>query len=292
MEAEGWHMVRIPSLLIFLLTTRIPSCTPHTFNRTRPFTEFWEDSTEHLRRVWHADRGRLLLWTPGPVPLGLAYVLLVETNPFSELVVFMDYALRKSLGTFSILLPVKFRWIPFSSFRGEVENVWANKRPGRPSFFLIGPKVENVVEDVGILHPVNFRWIPFSGLRGEVENVSVNQRSGRKSCWRASKFSVFKIDWNCKSVGLLHHPFWLCLVFRHLWGINFQPFINYFVWLRITDEGSVPEMRIWSIMLIRSDLKWCIHLSRSLFLYSNRPENTNFAEDVEILLPVKFGWIP
>ena len=29
-----------------------------------------------------SDRGRLLLRTPGPVPLGLAYVLLVETNPF------------------------------------------------------------------------------------------------------------------------------------------------------------------------------------------------------------------
>ena len=33
----------------------------------------------------------------------------------------------------------------------------------------------------------------------------------------------------------------------------------------VTDEGSVPEMRIWSILLIKSDLKWCIHLSRSLF---------------------------
>ena len=42
------------------------------------------------------------------------------------------------------------------------------------------------------------------------------------------------------------------------------PFI---VWLRITDEGSVPEMRIWSILLIKSDQKWCLHLSRSLFLY-------------------------
>ena len=34
-----------------------------------------------------------------------------------------------------ILLPVKFRWIPFSGFRGGVENVSANQRPGRPSFF-------------------------------------------------------------------------------------------------------------------------------------------------------------
>ena len=43
---------------------------------------------EHLRRVWHADRGRLLLRTPGPVPLELAYVLLVETNPFPNLSLF------------------------------------------------------------------------------------------------------------------------------------------------------------------------------------------------------------
>ena len=50
---------------------------------------------EHLRRVWHADRGRLLLRTPGPVPLGLAYVLLVETNPLLNLLfyrtVFFEY---------------------------------------------------------------------------------------------------------------------------------------------------------------------------------------------------------
>ena len=68
--------------------------TDQTMYRTRPFTEYWEVSMEQLRRVWHADRGWLLLRTPGPVPFGLAYVLLVETNPFSELVViFPDYAL-------------------------------------------------------------------------------------------------------------------------------------------------------------------------------------------------------
>ena len=36
-----------------------------------------------------------------------------------------------------------------------------------------------------------------------------------------------------------------------------------------TEMSSLPEMRIWSILLIQSDLKWCIHLSRSLFLYFN-----------------------
>ena len=42
------------------------------------------------------------------------------------------------------------------------------------------------------------------------------------SVWRASTLSVFEIDRNCTSVGLLHHPFWLPVVFRHFWGINFQ----------------------------------------------------------------------
>ena len=38
------------------------------------------------------------------VNLGLAYVLLVEINPFSELVFFPDYSLRTSLCTFLTLL--------------------------------------------------------------------------------------------------------------------------------------------------------------------------------------------
>ena len=82
-----------------------------------------------------------------------------------------------------ILLPIKFRWIPFSGFRGEVENDSANQRPGRPSCFSIGPQNTNLVEDIEILLPVKFRWIPFSGFKGEVEHVSANQRPGQPSCF-------------------------------------------------------------------------------------------------------------
>ena len=57
-------------------------------------------------------------------------------------------------------------------------------------------------------------------------------------------------------------PFGFTL-FWNFWAYIFN-FLNYILWLRITDEGSVPEMCIWSISLIKSDLKWCIHLSRSL----------------------------
>ena len=49
--------------------------------------------------------------------------------------------------------------------------------------------------------------------------------------------------------------------------------LNYFVWLRITDEGSVREMYIWSILLVKSDLKWFINLIRSLILYTQQKRN-------------------
>ena len=82
-----------------------------------------------------------------------------------------------------ILLPVKFYWNPFSGFRGEVENVSANQRPGRHLVFPIGLKNTNVVGDVEVLLPVKFPWILFSGFREEVENVSANQRQWRPSCF-------------------------------------------------------------------------------------------------------------
>ena len=48
-------------------------------------------------------------------------------------------------------------------------------------------------------------------------------------------------------------------------GASLFIFLNYSVWLRITDEGSIPEMLIWSILLINSGLKWCMHLGGGLF---------------------------
>ena len=64
-------------------------------------------------------------------------------------------------------------------------------------------------------------------------------------------------------MGLLHYPFWFQLVLASF-GTSLSIFKLRF-WLKITDEASVPELRIWSILLIKSDLKWCKHLSRTLF---------------------------
>ena len=78
-----------------------------------------------------------------------------------------------------ILLPVKFHWIPFSGFRGEIKMSRQSEARAAILFFWSA----NYVENVGILLPVKFSWIPFGSFRGEVENVSANQRPGWPSCF-------------------------------------------------------------------------------------------------------------
>ena len=64
-----------------------------------------------------------------------------------------------------------------------MENVSANQRPGRPSYFSDQPEKHKRGRDIEILLPVKFRCILLSGFRGEVENVSAYQRPGRPSCF-------------------------------------------------------------------------------------------------------------
>ena len=83
-----------------------------------------------------------------------------------------------------------------------------------------------------------------------------------RSVLRASKFTVLKL------IEIV--IFWIYYMASILASFgtfvtSLFNFLNYFVWLRITDESSDPKMRIWSILLMKSDLKWCIHLG--LFFY-------------------------
>ena len=66
-----------------------------------------------VQRVRHVNRGRLLLQTPGPVPIGLASVLMLR--PISrELVHVLTFEFRTSLGTFVLLVSEFFPILPFS----------------------------------------------------------------------------------------------------------------------------------------------------------------------------------
>ena len=85
-----------------------------------------------------------------------------------------------------------------------------------------------------------------------------------RSALRASKFSVLKL------INFLWVDYIIPFCFTDTFGTLLLNFWNYFVRRRITDEGLVPEIRIWSTLLIKSELKWCIRLRRRLFLYSKR----------------------
>ena len=64
-------------------------------------------------------------------------------------------------------------------------------------------------------------------------------------------------------------------------GASYLTFIQHFVWLRITDEGSITEMRIWLLLLIQSDFKQnrstegCSKLKRSVDMTSSGKNGLN-----------------
>ena len=124
--------------------------------------------------------------------------------------------------------------------------------------FQISQKNTNLIEDIQILLPVSFRWIPRSGFREEVENASANKRPGRPSWFsdRPEKHpKLGRGHWDLASCQVLLN----CV--RRLQKLSkmFQ--------LIIGQDG---------------------HLGFQI----DPKKKTTLIEDVEILLPVKFCWIP
>ena len=173
--------------------------------------------------------------------------------------------------------------------------------PGRPSCFSNQPEITNLVEDVEILLPVKFRWIPFSGSRAEVENVSANQRPGWPSCFsdRPEKHKLGRGPWDLASCQVSFNSAQrfqrrnrkclsqsearaAILFFRsdrktQTWQRTLRScFLSSFVEFR----SAVSEEKSKMSQPIRGQGR---HLVFPIGL-----KNTNFVEDLEILLPVKF----
>ena len=156
-----------------------------------------------------------------------------------------------------ILLLIKFRQIPFSGFRGEVKNVSANQRQGRPfCFFPIGLKNTNLVEGIESLLPVKWGWIPFSGFREQVGNVSANQ----------TRVAILFFQSARKTQT------WL----RALRSCFLSSFVKF--------RSAVPEEK--------SKMSQPIRDQGGHLVFPIRPKNTNLVEGLEILLPVRFRCIP
>ena len=100
-----------------------------------------------------------------------------------------------------ILLPVKFRWIPFSGFRGEVENVSAYQRPGRPSCFSDRPEKHKLGRGCWDLASCQVSLNSVQRFQRRSQNVSANQRPGRPSCFsdRPEKHKLGRGRWDLPS---------------------------------------------------------------------------------------------
>ena len=113
-----WHSTSWP----YTMTTHyrsdfIPS---HDFiNELDLLPNFWVVSIEHLWRLWHADRWRLLLRTPCPVLFGTCIYFLLRPIVFRTCRIFSDYAIRISLGTFSSLLREACPGLPLKLFKNK-----------------------------------------------------------------------------------------------------------------------------------------------------------------------------
>ena len=98
---------------------------------------------------------------------------------------------------------------------------------------------------------IDFTDCDFKVKIEEITYVFIKQR-------RRGQFSTLKYDPICNDV-----------LASACFGTFKASFLNLLTtfWLRTTDEGFEPDMRIWSILLIKFNSKWCIHFSRILFLY-------------------------
>ena len=171
-------------------------------------------------------------------------------------------------------------------------------------FFRLARKNTNLVENVKILLPVKFRWIPFSGFRGEVVNVSANQRLGRPSCFsdRPEKHKLGRGHWDLASYQVsLNSVQWFqnrsqkclsqsearaaILFFRSVWKHKFG---------RGRWDLASCQVLLNSVQRFQRRSRKCLRKSEArsaiLFFFIG-PKNTNFVEDVEILLPTTCRWI-
>ena len=93
------------------------------------------------------------------------------------------------------------------------------------------------------------QWIPEGTCSQVLRSTLVDSQR-----FESIRIFCIKIDWNCNFCGFITpSPFGFSL-FLALLGYQFPNFETNFFWRRITDECSVPEMHIWSILWIKSDL--------------------------------------
>ena len=149
-----------------------------------------------------------------------------------------------------ILLPLKFRWIPFNSSWGEVENVSDNQRPGPPSCFSDRPEKHKLCGG---------HW-DLASCQVSLNSVPRFPRSLKSLSQSEARAAI-----------LLFQSYLPKRLLRSCFMSSFVEFGSAF-----SAEKLKMSQPIWG--------------RGSHLVFPISPKNTNLTEDIEILLPVKFRW--
>ena len=155
-----------------------------------------------------------------------------------------------------ILLSVKFPWIPFSGFRGEVENVSANERPGRPSCFSDRPEKHKLGRG---------RW-DLASCQVSLNSVQRFQRRSRK-CISQSEARAAILFSDRPEKHKLDRGRW---------------------------DLTSCQVSVNSVQRFQRRSRKCLSQSEArvdILFFPIGLKNTNLIEDVKILFPVKLRWI-
>ena len=171
--------------------------------------------------------------------------------------------------------------------------------------FLISPKNASMVEDVKILLPVKFCWILFSGFRGKVENFSANHRPGRPFCFSdpPEKHKLGRGRWDLASYQVSSNSFqrFQRRSQKCLSQSEARAAILFFRYAQKHKLGrgqwdlASCQVSLNSVQRFQRRSRKCLCQSEAraaILFFPIGSKNTNFVEGFEILLSIKFHWIP
>ena len=182
---------------------------------------------------------------------------LSQSKASAAILFFFSIGLKntKLVEDVEILLPVKFRWISFSGFRGEVENVSANQRPGWPSCFSDKPEK----------HTLGRGRQDFASCQVLLNSIERYRRRSRK-CSSQSEVGAALLFFRSALKNLVE-------------GVEIL-LLAKFSWISFTGFGGEVEN-------FSDNQRPGGH-----FNFPIGPKNKNLVEDIKILRPIRFRWIP
>ena len=198
-------------------------------------------------------------------------------------------------------------FVEFCSVVSEEKSKMSQQIRGQGGSLVIpiGPKNTHMVQDIEILLTVKFCLIRFRCFRDEIENVSANQRPGRPSCFsdRLEKHKPGRGRWDLASCQVsLNSVQWFqrrsrkCLSKSEARAalLLFRSARKTQTWYRTLRSCSLSSFVEFgsAVSENKSKMSQPIRGQGGHFVFLIGPKHTNLIEDVEILLPVKFCWIP